>query len=242
MLGGELATDHGVTAGLALGYMQTEVKSAAGGGEGDVESYQATLYAGWTAGGTFLDASLGYGVSRYDASRTSTIGSFGLTAEGTADGDDWSAELGGGHRFNLGAAWIEPRASLRWDRIQRDSFTETGAGAWSLGIGAETVTALRSSAGVRMSTVVRAGTLTLEPNAQLAWEHDFRDVAAGGTHRLAGTAFRVQGAEPWRDAAVLGASVGVKLSDTMKASVGYTGELRQGGTAHTAAAGLRLSF
>ncbi|WP_207462140.1 autotransporter outer membrane beta-barrel domain-containing protein [Azospirillum sp. SYSU D00513] len=242
MLGGELATDHGVTAGLALGYMQSEVKSTAGGGEGEVESYQATLYAGWTAGGTFVDAALGYGVSRYDTSRTPTFGGFGWRADGTADGNDWSAEIGGGHRFNFGATWVEPRASLRWERVQRDGFTESGASPWSLGIGAETVTALRSSFGVRISTVMRAGTLTLEPNAQLAWEHDFRDVAAGGTHGFVGTAFRVQGAEPGRDAAVIGAGVNVTISDTLKASVSYTGELRKGETAHTATAGLRLSF
>jgi len=241
MFGGELAGENGVTAGLALGYMQSEVKSRAGGGEGEVDSYQATLYAGWTAGGTFVDAALGYGASSYDATRTPTFGGF-PSLDSAADGNDWSAELEAGHRFNFGAAAVEPRASLRWDQVQRDSFTESGTSPWSLGVEAETVTALRSSLGLRMSTVLRAGALTLEPNAQLAWEHDFRDVAGSGTHRLAGTAFRVQGAEAGRDAAVVGAGIGVRLTDALKASVSYTGELREGETAHTAAAGLRLTF
>lgn len=239
MLGGEFATDHGVTAGLAVGYLHTEVESA---GKGEVDSYQATLYAGWTAGGTFVDAALGYGHSRYDTSRASVVAGLGLTAGSSADGDDWSAEIGAGHRFTLGTAWFEPRAGLRWERVQRDAFTESGAGPWSLGVGAQTVTALRGSIGARMGTVMQAGGLTLEPTAMLAWEHDFRDTAAGGTHGFAGTAFQVSGAEPGRDAALIGAGIAVRLTDTLKASVGYTGELREGDTAHTATAGLRLSF
>ncbi|MBP2316713.1 autotransporter outer membrane beta-barrel domain-containing protein [Azospirillum soli] len=242
LLGGEFATEQGVTAGLAIGYLRSEVKSAAGGGTGKVDSYQATLYAGWTAGGTFVDAALGYGLSRYDTTRTPVIGGFGWTADSSADGRDWSAEIGAGHRFTLGTTWFEPRAGLRWERVQRDGFTESGAGPWSLGVGAETITALRSAISARMGTVIQTGGLALEPTAMLSWEHDFRDTAAGGGHGFAGTAFRVKGAEPGRDAAVIGAGIGVRLTDRLKASVGYTGELRQGDTAHTATAGLRLSF
>ena len=77
-------------------------------------------------------------------------------------------------------AWIEPRIGLRWERIQRDGFTESGVGPWSLSVEAETITALHSSIGVRAGAAMQAGGLTLEPMAQLASEHDFRDIGAAG--------------------------------------------------------------
>lgn len=242
MVGAEGETAYNVTAGVALGHLYSAVESAAGRGTGKVNTSQATLYANWTRGGTFVDAALGYGYSAYDTNRRVAFGGFAEAADSEAHGHDWSAEVGAGHRLSNRAAWLEPRAGLRWERIDRNGFAEEGSDLTALSVAAETLTALRSSIGVRAGTVVEVGGWMLEPTALLAWEHDFRDIRGSGRFSLAGTDFAVDGADPGRDAAVIGIEIGVRLSTTMNASIGYSGELRKGDTAHAAAAGLRISF
>lgn len=241
MVGGEIATDGNVTAGLSFGYLHGNVKTITGG-TGTVDNYQTTLYATWSNDSTFFDAALSYGFNDYDTTRTLSFGGFGGAAEGASDGHSWSAEIGLGHRIRGQKAWLEPRAGLRWDRIERDGFSETGLGQWSLSIGSETVTALRSALGVRGGTTLQLGSLTVEPAAHLAWEHDFKDIGGSGQFGMADAGFRINGAEPGRNAAVVGLDLGFTLSTMLRATLDYTGEFREGRTSHTASAGLRLAF
>ncbi|MBK1842901.1 autotransporter domain-containing protein [Azospirillum sp. YIM B02556] len=242
LVGADHAYEGGVTAGLAIGYLRNRLSAQDGLGKATVDSYQATLYGSWEVmgyPGPYVEGGLGYGYTRYDSDRSLSFGGFSQAATAKAGGHDLSAELAAGHRMALGdEAWIEPRAGLRVDRITRAAFDEEG-GAAALGVDAAAWTSLRSTIGLRGGTSLTVGGWTLRPEASLAWGHDFADVTATTTNRLAGAAFTADASKPGHDAALLGAGVGFALKDGVNAGVSVQDELRDRGNSLSVSAGLK---
>lgn len=245
LLGADHSYENGVSGGVALGYLRNRVTSRDGLGKADVDSYQATLYGSWSLRGTadspFVEGAIGYGYANYDASRGIAFGTLGQGASGSADGHDFSAEIAAGHRMAFAgsdSAWIEPRAGLRFDRITREAFRESGGGV-ALDVEAAGWTSLRSAVGVRAGTSVTVGGWRLMPNAALAWEHDFADATASTTNRLGGVAFTADASKPGRDALVIGAGLGVALDDRLTATIGVQDAIRARENTVSATAGLK---
>ncbi|WP_353861377.1 autotransporter domain-containing protein [Azospirillum formosense] len=245
LLGADHSYENGVSGGVALGYLRNRVTSRDGLGKADVDSYQATLYGSWSLRGTadspFVEGAIGYGYANYDASRGIAFGTLGQGASGSADGHDFSAEIAAGHRMAFAgsdSAWIEPRAGLRFDRITRESFRESGGGV-ALDVEAAGWTSLRSAVGVRAGTSVTVGGWRLLPSAALAWEHDFADATASTTNRLGGVAFTADASKPGRDALVVGAGLGVALDDRLTATIGVQDAIRARENTLSATAGLK---
>lgn len=232
LLGMDRSYENGMTGGVALGYLRNRVTSRDGLGKADVDSYQATLYGSWNMRGSadspFVEGAIGYGYARYDASRPIAFGGLAQGAGATADGHDFSVEIAAGHRMGFAGSdsvWIEPRASLRFDRITREAFRESGAGV-ALDVEAAGWSSLRSAVGVRAGTGITIGGWRLSPNAALAWQHDFADATATTTNRLGGAAFAADASKPGRDALVVGAGLGVALTDRMSATIDVQDAIR----------------
>ncbi|KAA1057738.1 hypothetical protein FH063_001906 [Azospirillum argentinense] len=245
LLGADHSYENGVSGGVALGYLRNRVTSRDGLGKADVDSYQATLYGSWSLRGTadspFVEGAIGYGYANYDASRGIAFGTRGQGASGSADGHDVSVEIAAGHRMAFAgsdSAWIEPRAGLRFDRITREAFRESGGGV-ALDVEAAGWTSLRSAVGVRAGTSVTVGGWRLLPDAALAWEHDFADATASTTNRLGGVAFTADASKPGRDALVIGAGLGVALDDRLTATIGVQDAIRARENTLSATAGLK---
>lgn len=243
LVGTDHAFDPAFKAGMALGFLRTRVKGSDGMGEGTVDSYQATLYGSWMPGAFFVDGALGYGYSRTEASRPIAFGTAAGAASGETDGRSLSADLSAGTRMAVGGAWLEPRAGLRWDRLRRDGFTETGTAALALTEEEGAEDALRSSFGLRAGKRLTLEGMVVEPTGLIAWEHDWRDVGSSTSASLGGARFAIgQAGKPGRDAAVLGAGVGVTMMQGLSLQVGYVGELRRKDTDHALSAGLRWTW
>ncbi|WP_207462193.1 autotransporter outer membrane beta-barrel domain-containing protein [Azospirillum sp. SYSU D00513] len=242
MVGGDYALDADLSAGVALGFLNSDVRAKGGLGKGDLDSYQVTAYGSWTPGAAFLDAALGYGYSRYETGRAVSMGGLNAAASGEAGGHDLSAELSGGYRMSINRAWVEPRAGLRWDRLQREGFTESGSTLLSLGEEEETENALRSSLGARFGTAFRFDDVTVEPAGMIAWEHDWTDITGETTGSLNGARFTTHSSRPGRDAGVIGAGVTVRMSTQLAVQAGYLGEFRSLETSHSLSAGLRWNW
>ncbi|CAO3380512.1 autotransporter domain-containing protein [Azospirillum argentinense] len=245
LLGADHSYENGVSGGVALGYLRNRVTSRDGLGKADVDSYQATLYGSWNLRGSadspYIEGAVGYGYANYDASRGIAFGTLGQGASGSADGHDVSVEIAAGHRMAFAgsnSAWIEPRAGLRFDRITREAFRESGGGV-ALDVEAAGWTSLRSSLGMRAGTSVTVGGWRLLPNAALAWEHDFADATASTTNRLGGVAFTADASKPGRDALVIGAGLGVALDDRLTATIGVQDAIRARENTVSATAGLK---
>ena len=243
LVGTDHAFDPAFRAGMALGFLRTRVKADDGMGDGTVDSYQATLYGSWMPGSFFVDGALGYGYSRTEASRPIAFGTAAGSASGETDGRSLSAELSAGTRMAVGGIWLEPRAGLRWDRLHRDGFTETGTPALALTEEEESETAVRSSFGVRAGKRLNLDGMMVEPTGLIAWEHDWRDVGSTASASLAGARFTVgQAGKPGRDAAVLGAGLSMTMTRGLSMQVGYVGEIRRNDTNHSVSAGLRWAW
>lgn len=243
MVGSDYAFDPALKAGVALGFLRTRVKAEGGLGKGTVDSYQATAYGSWTPGAAFVDAALGYGYSRTETSRSVTFGNIAGVASGEANGNALSAELSAGTRMALnGETWVEPRVGLRWDRLERGGFTESGTPLLSLMEETATRNLLRSSVGLRAGTRLTLGETVVEPTGLVGWEHDWRDVDVSATAALNGARFTVQASQGGRDAALVGAGVTVTMTQRLSLQVGYLGEIRRRESNHGLSAGLRWSW
>jgi subtilase-type serine protease len=131
--------------------------------------------------------------------------------------------------------FVEPYASLGWHHLRVDGFKEKGGsadGSVALRKGGESENHATSTLGVRLSTSSKAR-VTLD--ADLGWQHlygkdrsqsvfTFREGEPGK--------FSTSGASLNKDAALVGLSVGMKLSDNAKVRFQYDGELGSRGKSH----------
>ncbi|NYZ13323.1 autotransporter domain-containing protein [Azospirillum sp. RWY-5-1] len=226
--------------GGGLGYARTVAKARNGGGDADIDRYQALAYAGWTPGPLAVDAQLGYAFTQYDSSRP--IDATGAQARGDADGHDLSAALSIGYRMPVQGVTVEPRAGFRVDRIHRDDLTETGAGLFNLSVEDETLLSARSHLGVRAAYALSAGETRLLIDGRLGWEHEFADTGARVTAAMGGVGYSVDGSRTGRDAAVGGVGIAGALGEGVALVADYGFEVRRDQTDHAVTAGLRIRW
>ncbi len=243
ILGADHAVTEGLSLGVALSYLRTEVGIEGDGGETDVNSYGATVYGSVETGAWFAEASAHYGFADYDSRRPIRFGTTNAvdrTATGDSHGHDFGAAVGLGYAWDWHGGVIEPMASVRYDRVERAGFTEEGAGSLGLAVADETLETVRTSLGLRVARAYDLGDAIVEPEIRLRWDHDFLDQAADSRASLGGTAFQVAGTRSGRDAAVLGLGLTAQIDDRLQAHAGYDANLRRGAHSHAIAAGLRL--
>lgn len=133
---------------------------------------------------------------------------------------------------------------MRYDRLQRDGFTETGADSLNLAVDDKSFTALRSSLGARASYPLQLtdSGIELEPYAAAYWQHDFRNGAVPVEARFSGIGIDVRGTEVGLDAAVLQLGAAAVLNDQFTLFAGYDAELRSRQTDHAITAGMRYRW
>ncbi|QCO16617.1 autotransporter domain-containing protein (plasmid) [Azospirillum brasilense] len=240
-LGADRDLSDDLTAGAAFGYQRTAVDVRGSGDRTDIDGYSAALYGTYRVGAWFVDAQAMYGFGQYDSRRVLQFGSpnaVNRSAQGDSDGHGFGAAVGTGYAVTWNGARIEPFAGLRFDRVTRDGFTETGAGALGLSVDDTDLSTLRTSLGLRTSWRLKAGEVALEPELRARWDHDFLDVAARSGARLLGASYTVSGTQPGRDAAVLGAGLTADLGNRFQAYGSYDADLRRDATGHALSAGL----
>ncbi|MBU8545297.1 MULTISPECIES: autotransporter family protein [Roseomonadaceae] len=246
LVGADRRLAPGLTAGIALGFLRGTVDGDESTGEVRLDTYQASLYGVYmppsqAAMKPFLDATLGTGLSRYDSRRDIAFGSLARRANGDSDGTDLTAEAGFGFTTTLQGIDLEPRAFLRWDRISRGGFTETGAGALDLSVDGQTADALRAGIGLRASRGFTLGDgLRLQPELRLGYARELQDGLDAGTHRLGGAAFRVESPRGGRDVLTGGIGLTAFRGDRFAVMVDYDGARSERGTDHVLTLGLRL--
>ncbi len=125
--------------------------------------------------------------------------------------------------------------------MQRSAFTETGVGGLSLNVADTTLDTPRSLTGVDFHT----GGGSIEANLQLAWAHDFGEVAAQTDATLVGSPlvpFKAVSSLTGRDAGVVQFALSTHVEDAVSAFVEYDGEFRTRSTSQAASLGLRVDW
>jgi outer membrane autotransporter protein len=231
--------------GLAVGYSHDDATVGGPGASGTVDAIQFAGYGGYVNGPWHLDGIFSYGYLKTDTKRFINVGSISQEADGSYDGNIFSASTEGGYAFGAGPVTIEPTVGLNYARLWQCGFNETGAGPDGLSVNSVDMNSLRTVLGARLSAQFgdKDG-VQFVPALHAAWERELMDKTADVNARFIGGGgdFIVHGVELGADSAVLGASLTVTLNRAIQGFVNYDANLNSRLSSHTVSGGLSYSW
>ena len=242
---GELGTGTPFTAGLAGGYISTDVDSGATSAQ--IDSWYAGLYAAAKKGRLTLSGSASYAHHDCDYNRLITLGSGSVLANGEANGEslagsveaffDLSQIAGNGTRFG-------PLATLDAAYVHRDAFTETGAGLLNQSVGSDNATQAVTGLGAAVSVNRNMGGTSMTFDARIAWQHVFgdRSIATASAIPIVNAGFLTPSAPIDSNRLAIGLGAAARFTDTISGHIRYDGAFGQNSTSHDGTAGLTVSF
>jgi autotransporter-associated beta strand protein len=246
VLGGDYRVSDALALGLLGGYTygHANVYTDAGSAIGD-DSGRAGVYAAFHEGGFRADLYAGGGLDSFSTNRGILIGSASQNAVAKPSGRELNAN--GYFTYDVPTknyGTLAPYLGIDEDRLMIRSFSESGAGALDLNVGAQTAQSLRSSLGLRQSTRSSSEGTTIDAHWSLGWVHEFSDQSRPIDAQLAsgGSAFSVQTAKIAADGALAGAGIVVSVAKDTSVNVDYSADIRNRFTENTLQAALHLLF
>jgi outer membrane autotransporter protein len=140
-------------------------------------------------------------------------------------------------------AVLEPFANLAYVNVRTDGFTEAGGLAALTGhAGGNSVTF--TTLGLHASTDFTVGGVQVFAKETLGWRHAFGDVNPTSTHSFSGDGnpFNVSGISVQPDAAIMTASLGLKLGPNTILSASYDSQFSSTAVYQGARANLSIGF
>jgi autotransporter-associated beta strand protein len=230
LYGGSAGLDYAVSehivAGVAAGYAHADADLDQRAGDGNVDTAQAALYAGYVDPRFYASASGHYAYAWNDSRRR--IG-FGIDRSASAHFTSRNAgargELGV-HALRVAGVDFTPSAAVDWSRLSRAGFGESGAGSLDLEVERDTLDSLVSSLGGRASGVVEISEgVRMQPELHAYWLHEFgdreRSIAARLQGAVASSRFEILGAEVPQDWILAGGGWSVSVGDALRVSASY---------------------
>jgi len=218
------ATDH-LSAGVALGLGQHTADFTGGGGY-KLQDISGLAYLTLHAGGGYLGGYANFGQSNFkDIERHVTLGAAQRNETGKADGTHLGGGITGGWWWQAGSLRTGPFATVEWQSVKVNGYTESGSDSTSMWFGRQQRDALVATAGWRLQGQWQAGNTVLSPYAEVAWNHDSKAdprTVSAGLNTMRGT-FALTGYLP--DDSWGSADVGLSAQLTPKVSswIGYNG-------------------
>jgi autotransporter-associated beta strand protein len=212
--GGSLGADvqlaeHWVL-GLAGGYANTDIDFSSRPGEGDLDTYQGALYAGYVDPRFHVGVSGRYAYNDMDGKRDIAYG-LNRTAKADLDGNDFGARFESGlNLVDIGGFVLQPTAAVDYNRLDQDGYTESGAGSLNLAVEDNDLDSLVLGVGMRVHGTWKVDdNLWIVPELHGRWLHEFLDTDRLIEARLVsgpvgGSAFQIQGVELPRDSGSVG--------------------------------------
>jgi uncharacterized protein with beta-barrel porin domain len=226
--GGDVMDSGNFSLGLAAGYLDGDAITSGGGSRTSIEGYHAAVYSTYTFGGTYITSAVTGAYQDQDAKRNVFAGGVLVGAKGSPEAWLGGVGVGIGHEFPLnGAFTITPRASLGYQHMARDGYTETGGGTGALAlddIGTDTVRG-RVGAELALNIADKNALWKVRPsiNAALAKEWRAGDTTTTGTFRTTGAAFNGDLDSRDQTYLALGAGVDMTVGYGITAFVNYDG-------------------
>jgi len=228
--GTAVGVDHlfndSLTVGLSGGYSYGSVSSSVNSGNTDINSAEATLYAGYQDASQpyFIDAAASNAWNWYDARRDISVDTFDYQASSSYRGEQYGTYLDGGYKIKVtNNLDVAPIASLQWDHLNLGSYTERNAGPLNLRVDRQSYDLLESGLGVSLTMPQTKVFGTMSPEVHVKWLHDFINDSMTTTSSFTGggASFVTNGAKPAKD----GADVGGKLSFDLKKDLSIVAEV-----------------
>jgi uncharacterized protein with beta-barrel porin domain len=201
--------DHWVL-GLAGGYANTDIDFSSRPGEGELDTYQGALYAGYVDPRFHVGVSGRYAYNDMDGKREIAYG-LNRTAKADLDGNDFGARFESGlNLVNIGGFILQPTAAVDYTRLDQDGYTENGAGSLNLAVEDNDLDSLVLGVGMRVHGTWKVDeNLWIVPELHGRWLHEFLDTDRLTEARLVSapigaSAFQIQGVELPRDSGSVG--------------------------------------
>jgi fibronectin-binding autotransporter adhesin len=213
--GGSLGTDvllaeHWVL-GLAGGYANTDLDFSSRSGDGEVDTYQGALYAGYVDPRFHVGVSGRYAYNDMEGKREIRFGDINRKASADLDGHDYGARFESGvNLLDIGGIVLQPTTTLNYNHLTQDDVTESGADSLNLALEDYDLDSLVLSVGMRVRGRWKMGQdLWIVPELHGRWLHEFLDTDRLIEARLVSapvgaSAFQIQGAELPRDSGSVG--------------------------------------
>lgn len=244
--GADYALSETFRIGTSFGYSQTDLDFDDLNDNGDVDSYQVTLYGTHQGLHSYLDGAFYYGHNDYEMTRTIDFGTISRQAEGDYRGYELAGYLEAGYRAMAKGFEIRPMASVFAMRHHQDGFSETGADSIDLEVDAENSWSLKSTLGVSVAREFGdKGLFTWRPEASIRWAHEFGDDRYDMDARFAdmpAEAFNVRSDDVARDSALLGFGITGNWGQNTQLLVFYDATIRESYTEHALTGGLRFTW
>lgn len=178
-----------VTAGLALGYSDSEADFDNNAGRLDTDNLSVIAYGNFRPSEQFyIDAYLGYAWLDYDSRRNidyDLVINAGTPAEdtvtvstvasGDTDGDQWFGGINLGYDRVAGPWTLSPQASIDFIETDIDSWSESGGDGLAQSYNDQSISSLTASLGARVSYALSRSWGVLLPQASLFYVHEFDD-------------------------------------------------------------------
>jgi outer membrane autotransporter protein len=205
-----LLAEHWVL-GLAGGYANTDLDFSSRPGDGEVDTYQGALYAGYVDPRFHVGVTGRYAYNEMDGKREIRFGDINRKARADLDGNDYGARFESGlNLFDIGGIVFQPTASVNYNHLTQDDVTESGAMSLNLALEDFDLDSLVTGVGMRVRGRWQIGPdLWMVPEFHGRWLHEFLDtdrfIEAQLVSAPAGaSAFQIQGVELPRDSGSLG--------------------------------------
>ena len=149
--------------------------------------------------------------------------------------------------YSWNAVNVQPMLGLIYDGLWTNSFTEGGGSLLGLNANTAYVAALKGYTGARVyRTCVTANGTALTPELRARVAYDFLDGARGFSATFTGdptaTTFTVNGLQPDRTAALLGAGITAQFTPVWKAFANYDADLRGNEVAQVISGGIKATW
>ena len=239
-----VGVDHRAGENLAVGLSVGYVASTAdlvNAGKAEMQGVRGGLYGTWFNDGWYVGAGVGGGYNDYDTRRTAVGG----TAQGSTQGPEFDAFLGGGYDW-LRERWqFGPVLSLQYTYAETDSFTETGSLS-PLSVDRNDSQSLHTRLGARALCRIGGDGARLYPEVRASWQHEFLDIDRAISSSLAsgaGGTFTVRSPSIGRDSVVVAGGLTARWSSRWGSFLFYDGQFAGNNrTAHTVSGGISFSF
>lgn len=234
-----------VRVGLAFSYMHSKIdgNSAVAMQHAKVDGYRVIAYGSYNLDPrTDLSFQADIGSGSNEGRRAISFG--GLSTVATASYHSWNAHIGAGlgRSFDVAAGTtFTPSLRADYTQIRDRAYTETGAGALSLAVAANTTKELILSADGKLSHALSEHT-TLTANLGAGYDTLSKDAAITAAYVGGGAQFSTVGLRPSAWLARAGFGLIHVNSKAMEISARYDAEGRKGFINHTASVKLRMPF
>jgi outer membrane autotransporter protein len=231
--------------GLATGYSHTGASFQGSGGSVVSNTWPLTAYIAYLPQSFYAYGSLGYALNLFNLERQLSFGGLYRKAQSSPAGNQFNAYGETGYDLKVSRLVVTPVISLAYSSLWVDGFTESGAGALNLRVSSQNATSLQTGVGAKVAAPLKAGSVTVVPQAYATYQHEYSNSSRSLDARLSqvGNTFSFQTDNPHRNFAVAGANVSILTQKNLKVQLDYNAEVGRGNyTAHCVSAGVRWEF